>query len=110
MTVQKLSSLHSDFQMQQLAYHTDIFTKFIWGEMGEDVASITITALPGSFWKLTYIRTQNGEPYFGSGTISNLIDQYEKIFTHEQLYQYLIDRCIMDEFELFITAKLNMQE
>lgn len=87
---------NSDF-----AFHSDLFSKPIWGDMGEDVASITISAAQGH-WKLSYIRTQNGEPYPLADTVSNLIDRYEKELSEEGLYDYLSMHRLLPEFELAI--------
>lgn len=80
------------------AFHTDLFSKPIWGDMGEDCASITIRA-HDNVWHLTYIRTQNGEPYPLAETVSNLIDSYEKEMDEDALYDYLSMHRLLQEFQ-----------
>lgn len=86
---------------KQIIYHTDIFTKFIWGDMGEDTASISIQIID-NHWHMHFIRTQSGEPSYNSGFMCNVIDQYERMWNDNELYTYLLDRSLCDEFEAFM--------
>lgn len=98
MTTQIINDFKNKFIITNYAFFTDIFTKPIWGDMGEDTASITLTVVNDT-WHLHFIRTQSGEPYPLSDTVCNVIDEYEKDLTDEELYEFLAHHNIMKEFE-----------
>lgn len=98
MTIQTIKDFKYKFINTNHSFFTDIFTKPIWGDMGEDTASITLTVLYNT-WRLHFIRTQSGEPYPLSETVCNVIDEYEKDLTDEELYEFLAHHNIMKEFE-----------
>lgn len=98
MTIQTIKDFKYKFINANHSFFTDIFAKPIWGDMGEDTASITLTVLNNT-WHLHFIRTQSGEPYPLSETVCNVIDEYEKDLTDEELYEFLAHHNIMKEFE-----------
>ena len=98
MTIQTINDFKNKFIIINYAFFTDIFTKPIWGDRGEDTASITLTVVNDT-WHLHFIRTQSGEPYPLSDTVCNVIDEYEKDLTDEELYEFLAHHNIMKEFE-----------
>lgn len=98
MTVQELSNYRQNHADTAFHFFTDIFTKAIWGDMGEDTASITLT-IQKNHWHLHFIRTQSGEPYPLSETVCNVIDEYEKDLSDEELYEFLAHHCIIQELE-----------
>lgn len=98
MTLQQLSDYKQTFATKHFAFFTDIFTKAIWGDMGEDTASITLSVKDDA-WHLHFIRTQSGEPYPLSETVCNVIDEYEKTLSDEEVYEFLAHHSIIKEFE-----------
>ena len=44
MTVQDLASFHETLKQNNIPFYTDIFTDDIWGDMGVDTASVSVTA------------------------------------------------------------------
>ena len=44
MTIQTINDYKNKFIISNYSFFTDIFTKPIWGDMGEDTASITCTS------------------------------------------------------------------
>lgn len=98
MTLQKLILYKTAFQKLELTFFTDIFSKAIWGDMGEDCASVTITASE-TLWHVHFIRTQTGEPLPLSETVCNVIDEYEKELDDEELFEFLAHHNITKEFE-----------
>ncbi len=88
MTVQDLASFHETLKQNNIPFYTDIFTDDIWGDMGVDTASVTVTANEDS-WHIHYIRTQSGIPYIFADYVSNIVDEYHKDLSHEQFYDYL---------------------
>lgn len=98
MTLQQLANYRQHFQEHKTSFYTDIFSKAIWGDMGEDCASVTITTHE-NIWHIHFIRTQSGEPYPLSDTVCNVIDEYEKDVCDEELYEFLAHHSILKEFE-----------
>lgn len=98
MDITKLTSYKYNYIKKKHSFFTDIFTKPIWGDMGEDTASITLTVIENT-WHLHFIRTQSGEPYPLSETVCNVIDEYEKDLTDEEVFEFLAHHNIMKEFE-----------
>ena len=88
MTVQDLASFHKTLKQNNIPFYTDIFTDDIWGDMGVDTASVSVTANEDS-WHIHYIRTQSGIPYIFADYVSNIVDEYHKDLSHEQFYDYL---------------------
>jgi len=98
MTIQTINDYKNKFIISNYSFFTDIFTKPIWGDMGEDTASITLTVMENT-WHLHFIRTQSGEPYPLSDTVCNVIDEYEKDLTNEEVFEFLAHHNILKEFE-----------
>lgn len=98
----KLCFYKDQFKSNGSTYYTDIFSKPIWGDMGEDSASIYLS-VKNNTWHIHFIRTQSGEPYPLSDTVCNIIDEYEKDLTDDELYDYLMLHNKMKEFEEFVT-------
>lgn len=98
MTLQKLKLYKIAFQEHAFTFFTDIFSKAIWGDMGEDCASVTISTTK-DLWHIHFIRTQTGEPLPLSDTVCNVIDEYEKDLNNEELFEFLNHHNIMKEFE-----------
>lgn len=90
-------------EQEERLYYTDLFTKAIWGDMGDDSASVEITVQEGE-WFLHYIRTQSGEPYPLSPTVCNLIDEYTKCISDSELYDFLTLHQKLQEFASFFTS------
>lgn len=101
MTLQELSNYRYQLSDTSFSFFTDIFTKAIWGDMGEDTASVTLT-LHSHHWHMHFIRTQSGEPYPLSDTVCNIIDEYEKDLSDEELYEFLAHHGILQEFMNYI--------
>lgn len=106
MTITQLAIARINFISCNKPFFTDIFTKSIWGGMGEDIASITLTVIDNS-WHLHFIRTQSGQPYPFSDTVCNVIDEYEKNLSDEELYEFLAHHSILNEFEWFSDHPYN---
>ncbi|MEG0330424.1 MAG: hypothetical protein RR624_08330 [Longicatena sp.] len=98
MTKQDLVIFKQAFIKHQYSFFTDIFSKPIWGDMGEDCASITLDVVQGH-WHLHFIRTQCGEPLPLSDTVCNVIDEYNKELSDDELYEFLMLHNILKEFE-----------
>jgi len=98
MTIQTINDYKNKFISSNYSFFTDIFTKPIWGDMGEDTASITLSVMENT-WHLHFIRTQSGEPYPLSNTVCNVIDEYEKDLTNEEVFEFLAHHNILKEFE-----------
>lgn len=96
----ELNKVRKVFKEKELAYYADIFNKAIWGDMGDDTASITISVKDDK-WNLSFIRTQSGEPSAYSGFVCNVIDEYEKTFSDDELYDYLIFHNLWQDFTAF---------
>ena len=62
MKLQELSTYRKKLSSTDFIYRADLFSKAIWGDMGEDCASIHVSA-QDDHWHLHFIRTQSGEPY-----------------------------------------------
>lgn len=101
MILQDLKIFHEICAQNDISYYTDLFSKSIWGDMGEDCASITIRTYKDQ-WLIHFIRTQSGEPYPLSETVCQVLDEYEKVLSHEALYDMLSLHRKLDEFENFI--------
>lgn len=97
MTLQNLKAYRARFAQTNHIFYTDIFSKPIWGDMGEDSASITLT-VKDDVWHMQYIRTQSGEPLPLSDTVCNVIDEYEKDLNDEELFEFLAHHGIQKEF------------
>lgn len=97
MTLHDLATYRTRFVQKNYTFFTDIFSKPIWGDMGEDCASVTITADERQ-WHLHYIRTQSGEPLPLSDTVCNVIDEYNKLLSDEDLFEFLAHHGIQKEF------------
>lgn len=91
-------------QFSTLSFYTDLFSKPIWGDMGEDSASIYLSVIDNT-WHLHFIRTQSGEPFPLSETVCNVIDEYEKDLNDEELYDFLMLHRKLIEFEEFTRMK-----
>ena len=52
MTIQTINDYKNKFIISNYSFFTDIFTKPIWGDMGEDTASITLTVMENT-WTCT---------------------------------------------------------
>lgn len=98
MTLQELSTYRQQLLNIPFSFYTDIFTKAIWGDMGEDTASVTLT-IQNDGWHIHFIRTQSGEPYLLSDTVCNIIDEYEKDLSDDELYEFLAHHGILQEFD-----------
>ena len=103
MQPQKLSELRKYFAETKLQFFTDLYTKAIWGDMGEDCASIYLSANREA-WHLHFIRTQSGEPYPLSENVCNVIDEYEKELNYNEAYDLLMLHNKMKEFEDFCSS------
>ena len=89
MTIQTINDYKNKFIISNYSFFTD---------MGEDTASITLTVMENT-WHLHFIRTQSGEPYPLSDTVCNVIDEYEKDLTNEEVFEFLAHHNILKEFE-----------
>lgn len=98
MKLQDLTSYRKQLQNQSFTYRADLFSKAIWGDMGEDCASITLT-IQGEQWHLQFIRTQSGEPYPLADTVCNVVDSYEKQLNDEQVFDLLSMHQLIHDFE-----------
>lgn len=107
MTKNDLNKYKNAIQNDQ--FFTDLFSKPIWGDMGEDSASIYLSVVNDS-WHLHFIRTQSGEPYPLSETVCNIIDEYEKDLTDDEVYDFLMLHKKTKEFEDFLTNGVNAHE
>ncbi|MEG0366382.1 MAG: hypothetical protein RR585_06075 [Coprobacillus sp.] len=107
MTKDNLKQYKTAIQSNQ--FYTDLFSKPIWGDMGEDSASIYLSVVDDS-WHLHFIRTQSGEPYPLSETVCNIIDEYEKDLTDDEVYDFLMLHKKTKEFEDFLNTKINSHE
>lgn len=103
MKANELSTYRITMQKQGLTFYTELFSKAIWGDMGEDCASVYIKAVDNA-WQIHYIRTQSGEPYPLSPTVTNVIDEYTKVFTDDDLYGFLSMHQCLHEFEQFMNT------
>lgn len=99
MTKSKLYKVKQMFQ--EHSFYTDLFSKPIWGDMGEDSASTYLSVMHNK-WHLHFIRTQSGEPYPLSDTVCNVIDEYEKDLTDDEVFDFLMLHKKMKEFEEFM--------
>lgn len=104
--MQEYKKIREVFYKKKLLYYTDIFSKPIWGDMGEDCASIRLTSNEEE-WMLNFIRTQSGEPYPLSETVCNIIDQYEKVLNDNQLYDFLLLHNKLKEFQEFVDTNIT---
>ena len=104
MKLQELSAYREQHKDTNFVYHCDLFSKPIWGDMGEDWASITLT-IQQDHWHLSFIRTQNGEPYPLAKTVSNVIDAYEKQLSDEQVFDLLSMHQLLHDFESSISKE-----
>lgn len=107
MTKNELATIKT--KHKDLSFYTDLFSKPIWGNMGEDSASIYLSVVHDS-WHLHFIRTQSGEPYPLSETVCNIIDEYEKDLTDDEVYDFLMLHKKTKEFEDFLNTKINSHE
>lgn len=103
MRTKELSAYRQQFLGASFSFYTDIFTKAIWGDMGEDTASVTIT-IQNDCWHIHFIRTQSGEPYPLSDTVCNIIDEYEKDLSDDRLYEFLAHHGILQEFTNYVNT------
>ncbi len=103
MRTKELSAYRQQFSNIPFSFYTDIFTKAIWGDMGEDTASVTIT-IENDYWHMHFIRTQSGEPYPLSDTVCNIIDEYEKDLSDDRLYEFLALHGILQEFANYVNT------
>lgn len=97
MIVQELTTKRSLFQNKDFHFQAEVFNKAIWGDMGEDSAQITITCTKDE-WHLAFLRTQSGEPSAFDDFVCNIIDQYERTLSDEQLYDILTLHRLLPEF------------
>lgn len=98
MIVQDLKVYKQAFKKAGYTYHTDLFNKAIWGDMGEDSASIALSVKDDA-WFLSYVRTQSGEPLPLGGYQNNLIDSYERVLDDDELFEFLTHHNLQKEFE-----------
>ena len=82
---------------RQTPFITDLFCDDIWGDNGEDCATIHIQPSKDT-WHLQYTRTQSGIPYPFAKHTSIVIDTYEKTLTDEQLFTYIMMHNLQDQF------------
>lgn len=106
MQIQHLTIYHTTCLSEKREYYTELFSKAIWGDMGEDCASIHLQACEQG-WLLHFIRTQSGEPYPLSDTVCNVIDEYEKLLSHEEVFDLLAMHRKLDEFEEMMNRYSN---
>lgn len=105
--MEQMQAYRELFIQHELAYYADIFNKAIWGDMGDDTASISIQATD-SCWKLSFIRTQSGEPSAYSGFVCQVIDEYEKQFNDQEMHDYLIFHNLWQDFTIFMQNKKTL--
>lgn len=106
MKLQDITTYRNKLTDSSFMFRADLFNKAIWGDMGEDCASITLTAQK-DHWHVSYIRTQSGEPYPLADTVCNVIDAYEKDLTDEQTYDFLSMHQLLQGFVLDIQAYIS---
>ena len=102
MKLQELSTYRKKLSSTDFIYRADLFSKAIWGDMGEDCASIHVSA-QDDHWHLHFIRTQSGEPYPLADTVCNVIDEYEKDLDDEALFDLLSMHQLIQDFQTSIT-------
>lgn len=101
MTLQELKEYRKE---KNTPFYAELFCDDIWGDNGEDCASITILPKEEG-WYLHYIRTQSGIPYPFAAHTSKIIDEYEKVLQDEEFYDYLLLHGLQDTFfEYLITV------
>lgn len=101
MKLQDLSAYRTTLSTTDFMYRADLFSKAIWGDMGEDCASIHVCAKQ-DHWHLHFIRTQSGEPYPLADTVCNVIDEYEKDMDDEALFDLLSMHQLLQDFQTSI--------
>ena len=104
MTLQQLEQFHQQFQNSDATFYTEVIHDDIWGDLGVDSATVSIQA-KDALWHLHYIRTQSGIPCILAEYTSEVIDEYTKELSHEQLYDFLTLHAITDIFEDFALTK-----
>lgn len=104
MTIQDLQQYHTSNKVD-FAFVAEVFNKPIWGDMGEDSAQVTITIQVTS-WHIHFIRTQSGESSPFDDFVCNVIDEYEKDMSDEELFDFLLLHRITSDFELYATSQL----
>lgn len=109
MTLEQLTNHHQQFLNKQLTFYAELFCDEIWCGLGEDCATISIQATP-SAWLLHYIRTQNGVPCITSEYTSEVIDEYKKELSNDELYDFLTLHTISDTFDAFIDASITKEK
>lgn len=106
MKLQDVTTYRKKLTGSDFIFRADLFSKAIWGDMGEDCASITLTA-QGDHWHVSYIRTQSGEPYPLADTVCNVIDSYEKELNDEQTFDFLSMHQLLQGFVLDIQTYVS---
>lgn len=101
MKLQELSTYRETLSSTHFIYRADLFNKAIWGDMGEDCASIQVCA-EQDHWHLHFIRTQSGEPYPLADTVCNVVDEYEKDLNDEELFDLLSMHQLIQDFQTTI--------
>ncbi len=79
----------------------DLFCDDIWGDNGEDCATIRIQPKQ-DHWLLQYTRTQSGIPYPFAQHTSIIIDCYEKLLNDDELFTYLTMHHLQEQFLHYI--------
>lgn len=102
MRVQELASYRNEKNFSS-PFYAELFCDDIWGDNGEDCASVTIHPTQEG-WHLHYIRTQSGIPYPFAPHTSKIIDEYEKDVNDEQFYDYLLLHNLQEAFMDYIGA------
>lgn len=106
MKLQDLTNYRIQLAESSFVFRSDLFSKPIWGDMGEDCASITLTPQK-DHWHLSFIRTQSGEPYPLAQTVCNVIDSYEKTLSDEQAFDLLSMHQLLQGFVLDIQTYVS---
>lgn len=91
-------------QIKEFQFQAEIMNKAIWGDMGEDSAMITVTCPTKECWHYHFIRTQSGDPSPFDEFVCNVIDEYEKELSDEELYDLLALHTLLPDFEQYVSS------
>lgn len=103
MNIHDLTNARKQCKIQTIFIH-DLFCDDIWGDNGEDCATIHIQPKEDA-WHLQYVRTQSGIPYPFAQHTSILINRYEKLLSDEELFTYLTMHHLQEQFSHYIKTE-----
>ena len=102
MNIELLKKAHQLFLNKNLIYYTDLFCDDILNDTVVDCASIDLKAIKEG-WNIHYVRTQTGWFNFDQDEQETiLIDEYDKVMNHEELYMYSQLHGLQSDFIAFI--------